>query len=262
MDTLITSVSITTLSKFGLTRNQARVYLALVCAGTSDAKTISKESGITRQDIYRILPSLEQKGLVEKEFSKPSCFRAIPIQETLQTLLEQRGKETLSLRKNIRVIIENFSEKKANKKSQNNNLETIYIPGKNALLKKVEKSIINAKISMQCISSWGNMTKHMFEVFGTDLFKEKKKSQIKIQIITDGNDNEKSLLPVVTNPNFTFRSIHIPAKAHFLIIDKKEVFFKISTKGFFSEIPSLWSINSSLVAICLNYFETLWNKSL
>ena len=101
----------------------------------------------------------------------------------------------------------------------------------------------------------------MFDVIDTDLFKQKNKSKIKVQIITEEPD--KKLFPKIGKKlKFNIRSIHDSPKAHFLIIDEKELFLKSSTKGFFAEMPSIWTTNSCLVAISQNYFETLWNKSL
>jgi sugar-specific transcriptional regulator TrmB len=54
-----------TLTCLGLTLCQARVYLALARSGMSTAKTISKVSKVTREDIYRIMPTLQKLGLVE-----------------------------------------------------------------------------------------------------------------------------------------------------------------------------------------------------
>ena len=91
--------AVTTLTNLGLTYNQARAYFALLNLGTASAKKIAKMSKITRQDIYRVLPYLEEMGLVVKEISRPALYQPIPIQETFQILINQRRQETLNLQK-------------------------------------------------------------------------------------------------------------------------------------------------------------------
>src|SRR3989304_9053779 len=52
-----------TLSSFGLTVKQAKVYLTLVFLGTSVVGEISKLSKVRREEVYRVMPKLEKMGL-------------------------------------------------------------------------------------------------------------------------------------------------------------------------------------------------------
>ena len=73
---------------FGLTRNQARVYLAIARLKLATVGQISKVSKVRREDVYRILPKLEKMGLVEKLMGKPSKIRATPVKEALSILIK------------------------------------------------------------------------------------------------------------------------------------------------------------------------------
>lgn len=53
-----------TLQKAGLSRNEAKVYLALLKTGSSKAGRISKQAGINRTSTYNSLKSLLEKGLI------------------------------------------------------------------------------------------------------------------------------------------------------------------------------------------------------
>jgi sugar-specific transcriptional regulator TrmB len=57
---------------FGLTLNQARVYLSIVQLGCSTIGNISRESGVRREDVYRIIPKLEKMWLIERVPSTPT----------------------------------------------------------------------------------------------------------------------------------------------------------------------------------------------
>jgi sugar-specific transcriptional regulator TrmB len=64
------------LRSFGLTLNESRVFLALTLLGAASVKEISKSSNVAREAVYRVLPSLQKLGLVEKEIARPTRFSA------------------------------------------------------------------------------------------------------------------------------------------------------------------------------------------
>jgi len=90
---------IETLTKLGLTLNQARVYLALATQNQLSAREISKNAGITRQKVYRIIPQLLNKGLAIKQLTHPATYKATLPKNALHTLLEQRKRENNQLKK-------------------------------------------------------------------------------------------------------------------------------------------------------------------
>lgn len=85
---------------FGLTLNQARVYVALLKLGVAPVVGISKLSSVRREEVYRALGELEKRGFVERIIGKPSKFKASPLEQMLPEVLEQsRQKFELSLSK-------------------------------------------------------------------------------------------------------------------------------------------------------------------
>ena len=67
----------------GLTLNQAKVYLAILKLERTTASEVAKFSKVRREDVYRILPSIEKMGLIERLLGKPSRIRATPISDAL-----------------------------------------------------------------------------------------------------------------------------------------------------------------------------------
>ena len=63
------------LTKYGITKNQALVYVTLLSTGKASVKRISQVSGIRREEVYRLLPELEKIGLIERILGKPNKFR-------------------------------------------------------------------------------------------------------------------------------------------------------------------------------------------
>jgi sugar-specific transcriptional regulator TrmB len=76
------------LVKFGLTPNEAKVYIYLAKYGHRRAVEIAKSIHIPRTETYHLLSSLQNKGLVTATFQHPIKFNAVPFDKALQVLIE------------------------------------------------------------------------------------------------------------------------------------------------------------------------------
>jgi HTH-type transcriptional regulator, sugar sensing transcriptional regulator len=90
---LITDEDVKTLAFLGLTERQAKIYLALLQNGRSNAETISKLSMVHRQEIYKIAGYLQKIGLVEVEVNSPTLFSAVSPDEALNELFGKKVKQ-------------------------------------------------------------------------------------------------------------------------------------------------------------------------
>ena len=70
----------------GLTLNQAKVYLAVIKLEKTTVGQVASFSKVRREDVYRILPSLEKMGLVERLLGKPTEIRATRISDAFKPL--------------------------------------------------------------------------------------------------------------------------------------------------------------------------------
>ncbi|MFB5625078.1 MAG: TrmB family transcriptional regulator [Nitrosopumilus sp.] len=75
------------LKKFGMTENELKVYHHLIKNGPQHANNVGKELKIYRTETYRLLKSLQQKGMVNIIFDKPSKFAAIDYAKALDHLI-------------------------------------------------------------------------------------------------------------------------------------------------------------------------------
>jgi sugar-specific transcriptional regulator TrmB len=76
--------------RFGITNNQAKVYLATLSLGESSVEPISKLSKVRREDVYRALPRLHELGLVHNLIGTPLKVKAVPVQEAIDILLYEK----------------------------------------------------------------------------------------------------------------------------------------------------------------------------
>lgn len=84
---------IESLTKLGLTQDQAKIYEVLVSATVLPARLISRNSGVSRELCYVVLGQLEELGLVEKSSQgKVSLFKALHPRNIKRILEEKKEK--------------------------------------------------------------------------------------------------------------------------------------------------------------------------
>jgi len=76
------------LVKFGLTPNEAKVYIYLAKYGHRRAVEIAKSIHIPRTETYHLLSSLQNKGLVTATFQHPIKFNAVQFDKALKLLID------------------------------------------------------------------------------------------------------------------------------------------------------------------------------
>lgn len=249
-----------TLSRLGLTSSQAKVYLVLAKVGQATIKTIAQNTKIARQDIYRIMTTLQDVGLAEKIIlAKATMYKATPIKEGLSILLENKEKEYIELKKQVKKMGNNFYENY----DQNISPENVQfiISSDLALLLKTHEKL-------------GDMTKNYIDtmiplklnekmVFLTyPYLKRAIRRGIKIRIITQKIDEEPTLRkPKTLSKNPLFELRYLSETFNFFgmhIFDEQEVTLAISEKP----LPSLWTNNFHVVKLGEAYFENMWSNAI
>jgi len=77
-----------TLTRFGLLKNEIKVYMYLARAGEKKAGEIAESISLHRTETYRILRDLERKGIVFSIFEKPLKFTAVPLDKAIDLLVD------------------------------------------------------------------------------------------------------------------------------------------------------------------------------
>jgi sugar-specific transcriptional regulator TrmB len=254
------------LTRLGLTINQAKVYLALVRSGVSNAKTISNVTKIARHDIYRVTRTLEELGFVERTITVPTKFTAIPIREGFSMLQKRRNKVTSELNVKIKEALQNFKENRTREAEQNINDSFVLIP-KNARIARKISYIETAQTSVNVVSSW-NRGLHTFVSFD-NLYKKALKRGVTFRFVIENPKSKKSLeyeRKTVTAfkeyPFFEVRHISTPVTSIVALKDKKEALIFTSASLGLDEASALCSNNPCFVELAENYFDCIWARSL
>ncbi|PVX24406.1 MAG: hypothetical protein CW716_10135 [Candidatus Bathyarchaeum sp.] len=249
------------LQGLGLTLCQAKIYLTLCHFGCLDAKTISKNTHIARQDVYRITADLERSRLIEKVISRPTKFKAIPLKKGATFLLEQKHRELNTITSKVKRLLDEFN---ANKEEQlTEKAEFVWVPSKEAIIYKIQNSIENAQSSINIVSSYKRISKiSMF----SEALKGAKDRGVKCRIIIDRPEKSRAATKILN-----FLSKDICCEVRFLpsppetvmnIYDGKEILIITDPNARLSESPALLSNNPSLISGMQNFFTILWTTAL
>jgi sugar-specific transcriptional regulator TrmB len=93
------------LVKFGLTQNEAKLYIYLAKYGHKRAVEIAKSIHIPRTETYRLLSNLQNKGLVTATFQHPIKFNAIPFDKALKILIDTERERLKSFERNEKNLL-------------------------------------------------------------------------------------------------------------------------------------------------------------
>jgi PleD family two-component response regulator len=107
------------LAGFGLTKTQAKIYVALVSLGAASASEVASLSKIRREEVYRVIPELEKRGIVTRKLGAPRKFLAIKPEAAIEVLtkakltamkeevdvVEQKGAKLVSTLKTMEIPI-------------------------------------------------------------------------------------------------------------------------------------------------------------
>jgi len=99
------------LQDFGLTKQEIKVYLALMHLGKAMVNEISKKAGTYRTYTYEVLESLKKKGLISNITHSGSLYYTISSPEKLIEILKEKEKKVNSILPDLKKIYNQTSEK-------------------------------------------------------------------------------------------------------------------------------------------------------
>jgi sugar-specific transcriptional regulator TrmB len=247
------------LTRLGLTISQAKVYLALLELKKATGKITAKHSEVARQEAYRVLDELQEKGLVEKIIARPTEFEPIPIEDFISILIERKKNEISETQKETTILLQKFKQKSSKNTLEKDEARFSLFPEQITIRK--EKEMLKAvQRSFDVVTSWRNPHTIMF-IAMEDIDKVLRRD-VKIRVIIDKPAEEKLLSDIRKHfgkyPSFKIRYLLNTPKALMSIYDKKEAWVCTCTHPWLKECPTLWTNNPCLLSIIQDYFEVMW----
>ncbi len=247
------------LRDLGLTVVQAKAYLALARSGALNIAATSNISKVPRTDLYRVLNELERKGLVERVIATPIEFKAIPIDECLDVLIQRRTAESLELQKKASRLRHDSKYRSSNGQARDDSSRFLLIPS-NRAAEKIGIAIDSAKQSVDVVVSWVRFSRGIF-YYGEKLEKAWHRNVV-CRIVIGLPEDESVPLDLLSifkqSPLCRAKFVSSPLQTVFGVYDRNEFFIIENPHAGLQESPALWSNNSSLISLAKDLFEILW----
>jgi sugar-specific transcriptional regulator TrmB len=246
----------------GLSLNQARVYLAILKLEKTTVGQVAKFSKVRREDVYRILPSLEKMGLVERFLGKPAEIRATPISDALTFLVAEEKTKSDDRLSGMRSRVQTLSLKDWKQTLPGEESIYILIAEKKSILAKTSELIRNSRKEVALIADKARIMPVLFQF--SDEAKQAIKNGAQIRLIFEG-EHPDGLLKEKVKKLIAGDSVHVKFHCeplnHFIMSDDKEALITTSKESGLGESPSLWTNNSNLIGVLRTGFESDWEKA-
>jgi sugar-specific transcriptional regulator TrmB len=260
------------LKTFGLTEKETEVYIFLAKRGVLKGGEISKQIKTQKALIYRILKSLQTKGLVESTLEFPARFTAVPFENVIDS--------------NIKLKQEEAAQKAAQKKELLNYWQNIeragpepqlekftVIEGTKKIYHKLSQMIKDTRNQLSTVTTIQSLMRAdkfgLFNVGSTHLLKSKIEFRFLAELSGQNTRTMKEILKTLTTGKFNFEGrtpdLGLNLFPQMTIRDQEEAIFFITPRGDISlaqqDDVCLWTNCKSLVGAFSSVFEDLWRNS-
>ncbi len=210
-----------TLSRFGLLKNEVKVYLYLARAGEMKAGDIAEAISLHRTETYRILKELEKRGIVFAIFEKPLKFTAVPLDKAIDLLVDAQKIE-INLLENEKVgLLELWSSMPQPKAASMKKQLFQMLEGEQQVLMKANELLERTEKEFQVFASKEYLSQLYYSDFSDKL--KNQASKVKVSVVTDNSLKSAYFLGQLQWLNKTHKIADDKSLPCFMISDNKEV---------------------------------------
>ncbi len=251
------------LGGLGLSGRQARVYLALLRTGDAKVRSVAALTTIDRQEVYRVLDGLQQLGLVQQNVTVPASYSAVPIEDAVRLLLEDRHGELQFVSQRAERLIKKLNQ------TQRFPLAAVALKPCFGVVverdggKRYLKATQDCQHSIEVVASWPRFRKLCF-LLETPL-KAALKRGVALRVVAEKPPNHnlpKWVIESVSKyPNFQLKILLNAPAAAIVTFDEAQTAFAFNISTGLIRGPTLWTANPHLVAVCRSYFNEVWAQT-
>lgn len=244
------------LEKFGLTKNQSKVYLYLSKNGPHSANELTKLLKLPRTETYHLLTGLQNKGIVIGNFGKPNKFDSLPFEKTISILVNNEKIRITELTKQgdeLTNLWEKIPSTHVNDEELFDNRFQV-LKGMNPILGKIKQITQTAQKEILILGSENDFLKF----YHTDFF-EITKSKANLKMLISCSDKTKFVFDDLPQEKIKKFNDKLANELFFIVKDSKETIFLMNTPH--EEISAIWTESKSVLKSLNLLFNLVWKKS-
>lgn len=248
------------LQKFGLTKNQAKVYVFLGKYGPKSAPDVFRSLGLPRTETYFILNTLQNRGIVTAELSSPQKFSAIPVGKAILTLVNTEKEKLESLANLEGVLTQLWDDIPAfTVETNENKTEKIQmINGSASINIKIKDMIKNSREEILILGS----EKDLSRFYHSDILELLSEPHHEKRIIISPSQKLPSFIEGLDK-----KIIKLMPNSHednqcFIIKDNDEILLFLRNATHPSHnVFALWAESKAMITSLHNLFEYAWDSA-
>jgi len=250
------------LTEIGFTKTQAKLYLSLIRTGKTNVKNLSKHVDIPRQEIYRALSELQEKGFVERILVNPLEYEATPLKETLERILNIKAEEyNRALNKTKQ--IQSQLGKDDNIEIEKENFIIKIIEGKDTIVNKYRSAHLNVCNSVFVCSTFQRWIQIGREIDET--IQRVSDRGIEYRLVVEKSNGDFCLPQEFSgldlNEKFQIKTFKGRLEINAAIFDDNLASFSFYPSKSIAESPVVWTNHPSIIVCFKEYFEKLWRSA-
>jgi sugar-specific transcriptional regulator TrmB len=272
------------LEALGLTKYETNAYLSLLVLGVSDARDLSRASGVPTSKIYETMVRLEALGLVEVQASRPRKFMAREVGEALDELKNAKRREFEGLLRSLPALESRLKirARTSPKDSTFWSVTTSWHDFANKHLAKAAEAKEEVLIYLDLSGCFGDLLQAMKEGTEPRKFNEadvrileairnvrkhlrNDKVSFRILVGTGPTDKEAARAWVMSTgtPKFYGRfRIAEPGRQQFLVLDREGVILLLMNPARVgTPLGSTYAQDASLAREIIGAFNEMWDRS-
>ncbi len=247
-ETAISQDARRTLKELGLTNYETRAYIALLERGVLTASEVSEDSGVPYSKIYETLTSLERKGWIETEHSRPGRYYPKAPSEALAMAKLQLDEKMTQWEK----IITNELQPSYEKREIREKPDIWILRGEFSTITKLKEMLEKAKSELMVAAP--ALPKTVADLF-TSFLQPLKSKDVKVLLMVSKQALTWDLKEL---ENLAEVRVRDQMYGGGVIVDGKEAILFLG-----EDKPTLviWSNHVGLVQFAKDYFQHLWDSS-
>ncbi len=259
MDQQFDEKTLSKLGMFGMTEYEAKVYLTLLLKGAQEASKVSKYSGLPRPHTYSVLKALQMRGLVTVIPESVNRYRAVPLDEGLDVLIEEKEKQFLTLRNAKDLLLSEIKPKEAIP-SENHAPVMLYY-GRQNIYKLIDEMFLRCEHEVEIMTTSHGIVR--FYKYFSDVASQFRSKNIAVRFIapvTPEVDNIARKLSQLVE----IRRIDILPPIRFVLVDGKEILFAEYPEDDFKSTgkeTGIWINQEELGRMMKTMFDNTWKNT-
>lgn len=246
----------------GLTPNQSKIYLTMAKSKADTVTLISKNSGISSETVYRNMPSLEKKGLVEKILATPVRYRAISAKEAVKALTREDRKARNDIYQKAGTLAQNVMNCFPFQQNQESEDELQIITGVDSLLRILNKSFGKARDSFDGITFPSKFRFGMLHGNFKQMVWRGVKCRHVVSYLNEPLSFDLGDRSLLNNPLWIRKQVLGNSSVIFtdvVLIDQEELFIGVTSRQIGKNHVVLRTRNPGFLTVAKGFYEAFWN---